>query len=128
MVSTQTNKCLSIFYKKNNWTDILFFRSWRRHKCTVFWCLFSWRNNNLALTSDEEEQCEKVFRKVWTKPWISRRNNDGASFAIFQELIKNDSGGFKDLFWLQFLNVIKYYYIIWLSYHIVFFVDFIFSK
>ena len=54
----------------------------------------------LLLDDDEEEQHEKVYRKVWTRPWISKRKSEGVFFTIFQEFIEG-------LFWLRLLNLIS---------------------
>ena len=59
------------------------------------------------ILDDEEEQREKVSRKVWIRPWISRRKSKGAFFTIFQELVKEDSDGFKGSLWLCLLNLIS---------------------
>ena len=50
------------------------------------------------LLSDEEEQYEKVSRKIWTRPWISKGKNEGVLITIFQELTKEGSDSFKGSF------------------------------
>ena len=50
------------------------------------------------LLNDKEEQYEKVSRKIWTRPWISRGNNEGVLITIFQELTKEGSDSFKGSF------------------------------
>ena len=46
------------------------------------------------LLDDEEEQREKVSRRVCTRPQISRRKSESVFFTIFQELMKEDYDGF----------------------------------
>ena len=52
---------------------------------------------SVALLLDEEEQNIKKrrTRTIWTRPWVLRRNINGAFHAIFKELKEHDSDGFK---------------------------------
>ena len=50
------------------------------------------------LLNDKEEQYEKVSRKIWTRPWISRGKNEGVLITIFQDLTKEGSDSFKGSF------------------------------
>ena len=50
------------------------------------------------LIDDKEEQREKVSTKVWTRPWISRKKSECVFFTMFQEVMKEDSDGFKSSF------------------------------
>ena len=47
------------------------------------------------LLDDEKERRKKVSRKVWIRPWISRRKSDCVFFTIFQELMKKNYDGLK---------------------------------
>ena len=47
---------------------------------------------------DEDAQREKVSRKVWTRPWISRRKGEVIFFTIFQKQRKEGSDGFEGSF------------------------------
>ena len=51
----------------------------------------------VALLLDDEEETEDNVRQrtVWVRPWMARRETDGAFYTIFRELKEEDAEGFR---------------------------------
>ena len=60
----------------------------------------------------------KIIRKIhgrrrqWIRPWIQRRSQHGAHYALLQELTSEDPDGFRNIFESLYLRFCKAQFIV----------------